>query len=45
MIIRLIQAARQASARRRERDHLDDVLHGPDSTLRSELIEIMSSVR
>jgi hypothetical protein len=45
MIYRLIQTAKQARARRRERDYFNAVLRGPDSTFRSELIEVMSSLR
>ena len=35
----LIRAARQARARRLQREHLTDILCGPDTTYRSELIE------
>jgi hypothetical protein len=45
MINRLIQTAKQANARRREREYLDAILRGPDSTLRSEIIEMLSSAR
>jgi hypothetical protein len=44
-IYRLIQTAKQAGARRREQDYLNAVLRGPESTLRSEIIEVLSSVR
>jgi hypothetical protein len=36
---RLIRAAKQAGARRRQRDYLTDIICGPDTTYRSELIE------
>ena len=45
MIYRLIRAAMQADARKRERDYVTNVLRGPDSALRSELIEVMSRAR
>jgi len=45
MINRLIRTVKQAGARKRERDHITAVLCGPDSTFRSELIEVMSRTR
>ena len=42
---RLIRTALQAGARQRNRDHLTDIISGPDTTYRSELIEATSSTR
>lgn len=42
---RLIRLAVQANTRRRDRDYIAAVLRGPDSTFRSELIEVMSHAR
>ena len=42
---RLIRTALQAGARKRQRDYLTDILGGPDTTYRSELIEATSSTR
>jgi hypothetical protein len=42
---RLIRTALQASARKRQRDYLTDIIGGPDTTYRSELIEATSSTR
>ena len=40
---RLIRSALQAGARKRHRDYLADIIGGPDTTYRSELIEATSS--
>jgi hypothetical protein len=45
MINRLIRTAMQAGARKGERDYVTAVLRGPDTTFRSELIEVMSRAR
>jgi hypothetical protein len=45
MINRLIRTAMQAGARKREQDYITAVMCGPDSTFRSELIEVMSRAR
>jgi hypothetical protein len=45
MMDRLLRTARQAVARNRDRNFVSDVLNGPDSTFRSELIEIISRTR
>jgi hypothetical protein len=42
---RLIRIALQAGARKRHRDYLTDIMSGPDTTYRSELIEATSSTR
>jgi hypothetical protein len=42
---RLIRSALQAGARKRDRDYLADIIGGPDTTYRSELIEATSSTR
>jgi hypothetical protein len=42
---RLIRTALQAVARKRQRDYLTDIIGGPDTTYRSELIEATSSTR
>jgi hypothetical protein len=42
---RLIRTALQAGARKRQRDYLIDIIGGPDTTYRSELIEATSSTR
>jgi hypothetical protein len=44
-ITRLIRIALQAGARKRQRDYLTDIIGGPDTTYRSELIEVTSSTR
>jgi hypothetical protein len=40
---RLVRAARQVGARKRQRDYLSHIVSGPDTTYRSELIESTSS--
>ena len=42
---RLIHTAMQAGARKRQRDYLTDIIGGPHTTYRSELIEATSSPR
>ena len=42
---RLIRSALQAGARKRNRDHLTDIISGPDTTYRSELIDARSTLR
>jgi DNA polymerase/3'-5' exonuclease PolX len=42
---RLIRTAVQAGSCRRQRDYLTDIISGPDTTYRSELIEAMSGTR
>ena len=42
---RLIRTAMQVCACRRQRDYLTDIISGPDTTYRSELIEATSSTR
>ena len=42
---RLIRTAMRAGARKRQRDYLTDILSGPDTTYRSELIEATSGIR
>ena len=42
---RLIRTAIQAGACRRQRDHLSDIISGPATTYRSELIEASYSRR
>jgi hypothetical protein len=41
---RLIRTAIHAGARKRQRDYLTDIISGPDTTYRSELIEAISSI-
>ena len=45
MFTRLIRTGLQAGARKRQRDYLTDIISGPDTTYRSELIEATSSAR
>jgi hypothetical protein len=45
MIDRLIRTARQAVTRKRGQDFVADIISGPDTTFRSELIEVMSRTR
>jgi hypothetical protein len=45
MIDRFIRTVRQAASRRREQNFVADVLNGPDSSFRSELIEVFSRAR
>ena len=40
-----IRTAMRAGARKRQRDYLTDILSGPDTTYRSELIEATSGIR
>jgi hypothetical protein len=42
---RLIRTALRAGACKRQRDHLSDIISGPDTTYRSELIEASCSRR
>jgi hypothetical protein len=42
---RVIRTAMEALARKRQRDYLTDIICGPDTTYRSELMEVMSSAR
>ena len=42
---RLIRTALLAGARKRQRDYLTDIIGGPDTTYRSELIDATSSTR
>jgi hypothetical protein len=41
-IVRLFRAMLEADARRREREYITSVLHGPETTFRSEIVEVMS---
>jgi hypothetical protein len=45
MIDRFIRTARQAVTRKRGRDFVAGIISGPDTTFRSELIEVMSRTR
>jgi hypothetical protein len=40
----MIRTALQAGARKRQRDHLSDIISGPATTYRSELIEASYTV-
>lgn len=42
---RLIRSALQAGVRKRNRAHLTDIISGPDTTYRSELIDAGSTIR
>lgn len=42
---RLIRSAKQVGARQRQRNYLTDIICGPDTTYRSELIEAISDTR
>ncbi len=44
-ITRMIRTAMRAGARKRQRDYLIDIIGGPDTTYRSELIEASYSRR
>jgi hypothetical protein len=41
---RLARTARQARARKRQRDYVTDIMCGPDTTYRSELIDALSII-
>ncbi len=45
MISRIMRIAMKANARRRDREYVTSILRGPDTTFRSELIEVMSNTR
>jgi hypothetical protein len=44
-ITRVIRTALQAGARKRQQDYLTDIIGGPDTTYRSELIEATFTTR
>lgn len=44
-IHRLVRSARQSAARRRNEAYIASILRGPDTTFRSEIIEVMARVR